>query len=460
MKTLFRNNFPWFFYIIVILAIRLVFFGISWYSYLAVILSIYQFILLFDSIGKIIPVRDLLGSFMCIQFFIGPVFAYNGLDNYQYFMYVMKVSEAAYFSYSIPAVILFILGVNTSAGNFKGEVVNERKIAVFVNSHPFFPYIFIIGGFLASVVSGFFGAELAFVFYLLGSLKFIGLFFLILGDRKIKPIVIAIVIGSIVSSSLVSGMFHDLLTWLIFSASVFGIRYKFSTVMKLTGLATFIILVVVIQQLKSSYRSAITHQAGDISTFAKIASQTNEQRGFFSFESLAESNVRINQGFIITNIMITVPDIVPYENGAEMLKLLEAGIMPRILAPNKLKAGDRALFTKYSGIPLTVGTSMGLSSLGDAYINFGTFGGCIFMYFLGLLYSLILLAFHYYGKYYPALLLFTALVFYYPIRPDCELQTIFGHVFKSSFVVLAIMYFGQNIFRIKTYTIINRVVSS
>ena len=172
----------------------------------------------------------------------------------------------------------------------------------------------------------------------------------------------------------------------------------------------------------------------------------NEEKGVFSFSNLAESNVRINQGFIITNIMATVPAREQYANGTELYALIEAAIMPRIFAPDKLNAGDRSIFTKYTGIPLQEGTSMGLSTLGDAYINFGLFGGALFMFILGLLYSEVLILFHKNSTLYPVLILFTALVFYYPIRPDCETQTILGHLVKSCMLVFGVIYFWRSSF--------------
>ena len=80
-------------------------------------LSLYQFILLFESIGHFIPVRYLFGSLMCIQFFVGPAFAYNGLTGFEYFVYRMRVPEVEYFSYAIPAVLSFIFGLHLFAGN-------------------------------------------------------------------------------------------------------------------------------------------------------------------------------------------------------------------------------------------------------------------------------------------------------------------------------------------------------
>ncbi|HVZ96958.1 MAG TPA: hypothetical protein VG847_08795 [Chitinophagaceae bacterium] len=441
LKTLFPPYYNWGIYLLVGLIIRLVFFHISWASYIAIMISIYQFSLLFGSLDHIIPTRYLLGTFMCIQFFVGPTLAYNGLDPYAYFMYRMKIPEENYFAYAIPAVCLFILGTHINAGKYKGEVVDTKRIAIFVDRNPRLPYMFIIFGLLASVISARLSSELAFVFYLLGSLKFIGLFMLLLGTKRLKIIPLIIVTLSIVSSSLNSGMFHDLITWSVYAASIFAIKYKFGFNVKMMGLAAAVFVVTTIQVLKGNFRTQqATNKSIDSGAdlFAEVYQQKSKSGGLFNLNDLAQSNVRINQGFIITNIMHNVPEVVPFQNGAEMYKILEAAILPRILAPNKLNAGDQKIFMKYSGIGLAPGTSMGLSSLGDAYINWGVLGGCIFMFFLGLFYCVILNTFQKYSADYPALILFTALVFYYPIRPDCELQTILGHVFKSLFFIWVI----------------------
>ena len=457
MKTLFPPNFNWPIFILITIIIRVLFIEMGWLSYLAIILSLHQFIVLFNSIGYVIPVRYLLGSFMCVQFFIGPAFAFNGLDQYQVPIYRMKIPEVEYFGYAIPAVLSFIVGLHVFADKLNGEIVNEKGIILFVDKNPKLPYIFIFIGFIASVFSSFFGSDLAFVFYLLGSFKFIGLFLLILGTKAIKILPLILVIGSIVSSSLGDGMFHDLLTWIIFTGSVFAIKYKFTFKTKLLGCLAFVLLAVTIQVLKGSYRAA-TGSGGEevgIETASKVFEKQNENSSIFSFENLAPSNVRISQGFIITNIMKTVPDRIPFSNGGEMYQILEAAILPRVLAPNKLSAGDRTLFTRYSGIQLRSGTSMGLSSLGDAYINYGIYGGCFFMFLLGLLYSWVLNVFFRQSRKYPILILFVALVFYYPIRPDCELQTILGHLFKSCFLIAFMIYCFKDTFKTVTFRKVN-----
>jgi len=450
VKTLFRPSYNWMAFFLFALIMRLVLVDLEWYPYLALMISAYQFSLLFDSIGHIIPTRHLLGTFMCIQFFVGPSFAYAGLDQYAYFKYQMKEPQDVYFAYVIPAVVAFIVALHVNAGKYKGEIVDEERVKKFVSKNPMIPYYFIAIGFLASVVSGYFSSELAFVFYLLGGFKFVGLFFLVIGTERLKLLPSIVVVGSIVASSLNSGMFHDLLTWLIFTAAIFGIKYKFDFKIKIIGLSVFAFLAITIQVLKASFRNELSRDddTSGAELFAKLYEQKSDQGGIINFASLASANTRINQGFIITNIMHTVPDIEPFANGQEMYKILEAAFMPRILAPDKLRAGDRTIFVKYSKIPLTAGTSMGLSSIGDAYINFGVLGGIAFMFALGFFYSEIMNVFYKQSFKYPALILFVPLVFYYPIRPDCELQTILGHVVKSCFLIFVLMQVWKVNFRV------------
>lgn len=372
---------------------------------------------------------------------LGPTFAYNGLDVYQRGHLKMQIPELDYFMYAIPAVIAFIFGLHVTAGNLKGEFINEENIRKYVAQNTSLPYYFVGIGFLSSIVAPYFGAELGFVFVLLGCFKYIGAFLIILGNRHLKPFFLVLVYGSIILSSLKGAMFHDLITWLIFLGIVFALRYRPSINIKAAFVFGFIILALIIQQLKGDYRKTVWREGeeGGVQTFNDALTENENTGGVFSAEKLGASNIRINQGFIVTNIMQTVPFKAPYENGAELWKILYSAIMPRILAPDKLRAGDRDIFMKYTGMYLMPGTSMGLSSLGDFYINFGSVGGIICMFFYGLLFSEVLNAFYKNSFRYPILILFTPLVFYYPIRPDCEMQTILGHLVKSCFLIFVMI---------------------
>ena len=454
MNNLFKTDVPidWRIYFAIVIFFKLSFPELSIFSFLAFMISAYQFMLLFYSIGFVLPIRYLTGSLMCVQMLVGPALAYNGLDEYQVGFLKMQVDETKYFSYVIPATVMFLIGLKIKFNkNIVDEFINIKHLKEYVKYNQQTLYTFIIIGFISSLVSPLFSMEIGFVFTLLGSFKFVGLFMLILGDSKLKPISLLIVLSSIILSSLGEAMFHDLLIWLLFMGAVFSIKYKPSTYLKLGLSVLFISMAVFIQLLKGDYREATWKEGkeGNVSNFAATAKSKNDQNELFTLEKLKESNIRINQGFIITNIMNNVPEKENYANGKELMQILEAAILPRVVAPNKLNAGDRNFFMKWAGFPIA-STSMGLSSIGDGYVNFGKFGGMVFMFFLGLLFSYVISIFYKHSFEYPILFLFPTLVFYYPMRPDCELQTILGHLVKSCFLIFVVLKVWKNYFVVKS----------
>lgn len=440
--TLFNVKINWLAYALSLVAVIMLIPDLSWFRFFAMAIALHQFILLFYAYGYVIPIRYWAGALACVQYLVGPTLAYSGLDEQMYFKYRMQVPEETYFAYAIPAVILFIFGLHLS-GRLKGEKIDEDAIEQFVGSNTLLPYIFIGIGFLSTIVSGYFGAELANVFYILSGFKFIGLFMMLLSRRQIKILPLIVVLGAIVSSSLQSGMFHDLITWLVFVLAVLAIRYKPSVIVKACAAVGLVLLVVLIQQLKSTYRENITYGEGSYADFEEAFQTVNAEGGVFDLNTVAKSNVRMNQGFIVTYAMSHVPEKEPFANGEELRMILEAAFLPRILAPDKLKAGDNSLVLKYTGMPVRQGTSMSISALGDGYINFGVFGGCIFMFLFGCVFNITLNGFQRFSKHFPVILLFTPLVFYYPIRPDTALQTGLGHLVKSSFLLWVMILFWK-----------------
>ncbi len=423
----------------------LLFPNMSVLGFLAVLVSLHQGLLVFYSLNHIIPIRYLAGTLMCMQILIGPVLAYNGANVYQYAKYQMQVPEAEYFSYALPACIFFILGLHAYS-RLRGEKVDQVAIADFTEKYPNLAYYFIAFGFLTSFGTGVEGSVFSFFFAILSGFKYVGLFMLLLGRKKLKILPLVLVMGSVISSSLTSAMFHDLITWLVFLIAVLCIKYKPSITVKSIFGILFVLAIVVLQLVKASYRSAIGYQSGrgGVEVFQNVVETSAGEESFFSTASLARASVRINQGFIVTYVMSHVPAREPYANGEELYKVVEAAILPRFLAPNKLNAGDNSLVLKYAGIPLSVDTSMSLSALGDGYANFGLYGGIIFMFFLGCAFNLILIGFHSRSLSMPVLILFMPLIYYYPIRPDTALQTSLGHLVKTSMVLYVFSLLWEN----------------
>lgn len=400
------------------------------------------------------PVRNLFAVLMILETLFGPIFQYH--IPYLSLIpssYKMSVESAEYYAYVLPAVCFFILGLFSNIKKPQFENINLVEIEKLHYQKTGLALGLILAGFLFTMLKGMAPSTLKFVFYLLAGFKFVGVFLLVLGRGKYL-VWLLIVYGYEVAESLRSGMFHDLLVWLFFLAFTFSIRYNFNLRFKIIGLVSFFALVITIQLIKAEYRKQLnsTEQGGSFAAAADIASDKLDARNEEEASQLQTVELvnRINQGWIISRVMYWVPRYESHAYGETIYKYLEAAFLPRIIAPNKLVAGDQAIFDKYTGLGLKGSTtSMGMSSLGDGYANFGIIGGWIFMFCYGYLFNLCL---QYIGKlsqHMPVLILFVPVIFAYPVRPDCETQTILGHFVKSVILLVIIFFFFKKSFLIR-----------
>lgn len=278
MEALYKTNINWFVFLGFSFLVFLIP-GLSLLGYFAILVSLHQFLLLFYSVNYIIPIRYLFGFLMTIQFLIGPTLAYNGFDQYQYFLYKMQIPEVEYFSYALPAVICFILGLHINS-KLDGELLDIKAIQSFIKDRSQLPIVLIGVGFVSSFVAQFMASELGFVFYLLGGFKFIGVFILICSNTKLKVAPMAIVYISVISSSLSEGMFHDLIMWTIFLGLFYAVRYKPNIIFKIIFTVVFIIIITLIQILKADYRTSLGSgdQAG-LETLNKAYEEKQNESG-------------------------------------------------------------------------------------------------------------------------------------------------------------------------------------
>lgn len=161
----------------------------------------------------------------------------------------------------------------------------------------------------------------------------------------------------------------------------------------------------------------------------------------FSDVNIKATITRINQGWIIARIMNHTPAIEPFAKGETILEGLEATLLPRIIAPNKAKAGGHENFERFTGKELLKGTSMGLSPLGEAYANFGVEGGILFMFFFGLFFNFFLAQIYNFSYRYPTLILWIPLMFLYVVRAESDFVVVMNYLIKSS-VIVWLFYWG------------------
>ena len=157
-----------------------------------------------------------------------------------------------------------------------------------------------------------------------------------------------------------------------------------------------------------------------------------------------ENNVRLNQGWIISAIIDEIPARTPFIEGETIRQAVSASLLPRFLNPNKKRAGGRENFSRFTGLEIGEGTSMGISIVGEAYGNYNVFGGTLFMgiwgLFLGRFWRFLLKA----AMQNPLLIAFLPLIFLQVIKAETELAVVLNHLVKSSIVVFGFFWGARN----------------
>lgn len=380
-----------------------------------------------------LPIKELFLSLYALQFLFGAALTYNGMDEYNHPDNRMRIGSEDYFTYVIPVFFSFSFGFSIFIK--KNSVkINRSQIDLWLTLHPQAPYYFIAVGFLISFALDFIPSSLNFVVYILSGFKYIGLFILLMSFKAVKPILMAVIYGSILVSSFQNTMFHDLLTWIIILGLILVNRYQPNLSLKILGMLVFGLFAIFIQSIKVGMREQ-TWQGNKQASVSLVEDVSNDvirsNGGLLSVENLGPNIIRINQGWVLASAMNHVPLNVAHTNGALIWEYVYAAIVPRVFDANKLNSGGQELVNKYAGRDINSSTAVALGLFSDAYIDFGPFGAIICVFFFGLLYGYILKQFYTKSNTYPILILFVTLAYIYPIRPDTDTGSALGNVFKT-----------------------------
>ncbi|MFT2007743.1 hypothetical protein ACMA1I_03645 [Pontibacter sp. 13R65] len=423
-----------FFFLILILNIYL---SLNSYSILALSLCIVTFLNLLEELNKEIAIRGLIAFIYSFQLLFGPVLSFIYLPNWDY--YSIPVSEAEYFSFAIPAIIALIIGLYLpiSKEKFSFEILSavkkyladKEKVALVLIGIGF------ISSYLVKVVPG----GLAFFFYLLKNLKFIGVFYLFYSESNKKTTLFFLVFGLLAINAVTSSMFHDLILWMVFVAMLLTLTKKVHFIIKLSAAIIGFFVLFLVQSVKGEYRNALWFgniPPGQETEFFQglIEERISDMSILFSDKSINGFIYRINQGWIVGNVMYHVPTYEPYANGETIVSGVSASILPRFLNPDKYVAGGKEYFSRFSGLTLTEGTSMNISPLGEAYGNFGSSGGIIFMFVFGMIFNIILATIYKLARFHPSLILWLPLIFLQVVKAETDFTTVFNHLVKACFV--------------------------
>jgi hypothetical protein len=383
-----------------------------------------------------------------LNFLLSPAITYQ--LKTKTLLYGMKINSETYFSLAIPGFLMFALGMFIIPNRLFRPNLQKVNQATIINEK--FLLILTIIGVLLGFIYDLFPGELTFIFYLLSMLRFIGSFSLFASNPK-KHIYLVIVILLIdLFLGFRAGMYHDAIMWVVFFALFFVYIQKPRFILKLFGGMGLIILVLFIQAVKKTYREEVWsgEKENSIETISSIGSLKANKESLIGEDNLTSTLSRGNQAWIFASTIDRMERIKDFQGMNNVYKYLEAALLPRFIAPDKIKSGDQEIFNKYSGHSINNSTAMGLGIFADGYIAYGEVGVYVFGFILGFIFSLTFKIIERWTLISPFYMLLILPLLNYAVRPDCETQTIFNHLFKGLLLFGFLVYLTRKKFSLES----------
>jgi hypothetical protein len=378
-----------------------------------------------------------------INYLVAPAITYNLPDDD--IQYGMKLVSDQYFELAIPGFLCLTMGMFI----FKTKIfiVDFTKVNASSSVNEKFLVQITIIGILGSILNPFIQGELNFIFYLFSLVRFVGAFALFSLKSKNWHWVALVLILELIKAFL-GGMYHDALMWLVFFALFFVYSYKPPFQVKLLGLIGLATLILFVQAIKSVYRDEVWrgNEQASLETVYDVGSKQANSGVITRTDNLLSTLNRGNQAWILASTVENMDMNKNYQGLTNVNKYLEAALLPRFLAPNKIKSGDKEIFNEFSGHLINENTSMGLGIFADGYIAYGAWGVYIFGFVLGLIFSLTFKLVERWTKVSPFYVLLLLPLLNYAVRPDCELQTTINHLFKGIFMYGFLVYLTRKRF--------------
>jgi hypothetical protein len=414
----------------------------SLWSALAVGIWIAYLINFVVNINKSIAFREYILMMYGLNYLLSPALTYEITQKFA--IYKMKLAPEVYFSLAIPGMLCLHLGLyaiktKIFKPDFQFSAAQKQALEPMLMQ-------WLIGGVAVYFIRPFVPGDLAFLLYLLSGIRYLAAMGLFLMNRKKYKWYLLGLLFLEVSRSLSEGMFHDMTVWLLFFGILWAYLNKPNPVQKLVlGIVAFLFFFI-LQSTKETYRTNLrTTGSVGLDAFTTAVSEKNKMDkqtgGLFNIQNLSNTITRANQGWIFASSVNRMQYRQDYQGLELIKKYAEAAFLPRALAPNKLEAGDIAIFNQFSGVRILRGTSMGLGLFADGFIAYGSVGVWLFCFAFGLLCAYCFKIIEGWSKISIVFVLFIFPLLNFAVRADCETQTWMGHIVKG-LLVFALLVFA------------------
>lgn len=404
---------------------------------------------------------DIIILIASLQWLLMPVISYNVFNKHNELSKIwdvfMKVDSVNYFSYVLPASMLFFIGLTIPLrwktqpsskyyiNSIKEKLHNKGHIAVILT---LIGFVFtVLNPFLPKIVQGFVN--------FFAQLTFIGIFYSYYSNYKFKSLFLAFGIVILVSQSILTGMYGELVFWLLLFFTLALVDKKISFFKKVTLMMCGLFIVFLIQSIKHEYRQE-TWGAGmvrgsDAALFSTLLiDRLSDPLSIFAPERTFNLVTRGNQGYLIGKVMNYVPKNEPFANGETIFKSIVSSFVPRLLWPDKPMIGDNYNAIRFLGTQKGLNYSFDISPVGEAYANFDKIGGVVFMFFFGIFLNFINIKILSIAVKYPSLILWMPIIYLGCIQGiEGSVLTSVNSIIKALFFTWAMYFSFRLLFKIR-----------
>jgi hypothetical protein len=403
---------------------------------------IYFFLSLIDSIGKeadMMGISVLLAIFQCLLMPAIVYHVYNDDAVVQIYNYGMLSSPEFYYGFMLPAIIAYAIGLNINLV-FDKKQTQKYKLAIsqckhYLEGKSNIGLTLLIIGLLSGFLNPIVPEALKYVSYLVAKLIFVGLAYIYFSDSRLKKYYLLGGFLLLFIQALAAGMFGELIYTFTLSGMLILLGRKINTLLKMTITVVGVVFIVTLQSIKADYRKELWTGALEddnaSGTFITLfVDKILKPKDLVNWKMLFPVVNRFNQGMIVDKVLDYIPSKAPFAEGETIFKSLAASFVPRILWPDKPKAGGHYNVERFIGVKIQ-GYSMNISPMGEAYGNFGVQGGIAFMFFYGLFFSIVIIVLLNMLKKRPTLVLWFPVLFLNSIQMETDVLMCINSIIKN-----------------------------
>ncbi len=404
-------------------------------------------------LGRAWPVRELAWLVACLQWLAGPFLSFYLFPPNE--AALIEVGDEAYFAYALPGTLAYGAGLLIWPVR---RTVWADALQPFRTRYPVrwewaLPLLGLAGYGLR--YSGW-QTGLFFVYVLMGMLLVVAAARWVLTTHPYRLWWAALCLVPLVVLSIYESMFMDVVLVCAFLGMLWWLRVQPGRWLTAGLVLGGVLAVLTLETLKQEYRNRTLWNAQDynytladkLRVFPQLWTHyASRPDALLRGDNIATRLPRFSHAWLISQYMAHTPDCEPYALG-ETYWAGWRSLLPRVLAPGKKTVGGLDTYPRFSGQPNPPATSLSLTHLGEAYVNFGPRGGVVAMWGVGLLFGGLFAGFAHHLRKFPVGLPWIPFVFLWLPVAEVDLGMVLNYTFKASIIygayLLLTQYIDQN----------------